>query len=164
MAVYEDWSTERAAQVITELKHLEGATMPIFHALQETFGFVPDPAVPMIADSLNLSRAEVYGVLTFYHDFRREPPGRHVVKLCAAEACQSVGGKALAAYAQEKLDVEMGETSADGRVTLEPIYCLGLCACAPAALVDGQLMGRLDRDAIDEIADCIASGKSMGDA
>lgn len=164
MAVYEDWSTERAAQVISENRHLEGATMPILHALQETFGFVPDPAVPMIAESLNLSRAEVYGVLTFYHDFRREAPGRHVVKLCAAEACQSVGGKALAQYAEEKLGVDMGSTSPDGRVTLEPIYCLGLCACAPSALVDGQLVGRLDRDAIDEIADCFANGKSFGDA
>ncbi|MEP9353841.1 formate dehydrogenase subunit gamma [Xanthobacter sp. KR7-65] len=164
MAVYEDWSTERAAQVIADLKHLEGATMPIFHALQETFGFVPDPAVPMIAESLNLSRAEVYGVLTFYHDFRREPPGRHVVKLCAAEACQSMGGRDIEAYAKEKFGVEMGETSPDGRVTLEPIFCLGLCACSPSALVDGLLIGRLDKDAIDEIADCFANGKSFGDA
>lgn len=152
MAAYEDWTTERAAQVIAEHRHLEGATMPILHALQETFGFVPDPAIPMIAESLNLSRAEVYGVVTFYHDFRRKPPGRHVVKLCAAEACQSMGGAALAAYAQEKLGVDMGETSADGRVTLEPIYCLGLCACAPSALVNSHLMGRLDTAAIDEIA------------
>ncbi|MFG1480324.1 formate dehydrogenase subunit gamma [Xanthobacter sp. V4C-4] len=164
MAVYEDWSTERAAQVIAELRHLEGATMPILHALQETFGFVPDPAVPLIADSLNLSRAEVYGVLTFYHDFRREPPGRHVVKLCAAEACQSMGGKALAAYAEDRLGVAMGETSPDGRITLEPIYCLGLCACAPSALVDGQLVGRLDRDTIDDMADGFAHGKSFGEA
>lgn len=164
MAVYEDWSTERAAQVIGELRHLEGATMPILHALQETFGFVPDPAVPLIADSLNLSRAEVYGVLTFYHDFRREPPGRHVVKLCAAEACQSMGGKALADYAEDKLGVAMGETSTDGAITLEPIYCLGLCACAPSALVDGQLVGRLDPQAIDEMADAFAAGKSFGDA
>ncbi|QRG04916.1 formate dehydrogenase subunit gamma [Xanthobacter dioxanivorans] len=164
MAVFEDWSTERAAQVIAEHRHLEGATMPILHALQETFGFVPDPAVPMIAETLNLSRAEVYGVLTFYHDFRREPPGRLVVKLCAAEACQAMGGKALAAYAEEKLGVDMGETSTDGRVTLEPIYCLGLCACAPSALVDGRLVGRLDREVIDDIAHCVANGTSFGDA
>lgn len=164
MAVYEDWSTERAAQVIADHRHLEGATMPILHALQETFGFVPDPAVPLIAESLNLSRAEVYGVLTFYHDFRREPPGRHVVKLCAAEACQSMGGKALADYAEDKLGVAMGETSADGAITLEPIYCLGLCACAPSALVDGQLVARLDPSAIDEMADAFAAGKSFGDA
>lgn len=163
MAVYEDWSTERAAQVIAEHKHLDGATMPILHAMQETFGFVPDPVVPMIAETLNLSRAEVYGVLTFYHDFRREPPGRTVVKLCAAEACQSMGSTFLSAYAEEKLGVAMGETSADGRVTLEPIYCLGLCACAPSALVDGQLVGRLDRATVDKIAECVAAGKHFGE-
>lgn len=163
MAVYEDWSTERAAQVIAEHKHLDGATMPILHAMQETFGFVPDPVVPMIAETLNLSRAEVYGVLTFYHDFRREPPGRTVVKLCAAEACQAMGSSALTAYAEEKLGVAMGETSADGRVTLEPIYCLGLCACAPSALVDGQLVGRLDRETVDEISVCVSAGKHFGE-
>lgn len=152
MAVYEPWSTERAAQVIAAHEHMAGATMPILHAIQETFGFVPDPVVPMIAERLNLSRAEVYGVVTFYHDFRREPPGRHVIKLCAAEACQAVGAKALAEYAEEKLGCGMGETSADGRVTLEPIYCLGLCACAPSGLVNGRLVGRLDTAAIDEIA------------
>lgn len=164
MAVYEDWSTERAAQVIAEHRHLEGAAMPILHALQETFGFVPDPAVPMIAESLNLSRAEVYGVLTFYHDFRRTAPGHHVVKMCVAEACQSMGGKALADYAEDRFGVGMGETSPDRKITLEPIYCLGLCACSPSALVDGQLVGRLDAAAIDEMADCFAAGKDFGDA
>lgn len=149
---YEPWSAERAAQIIADHQHMAGATMPILHAIQEAFGFVPEPVVPMIAQTLNLSRAEVHGVVTFYHDFRRELPGRHIIKLCAAEACQSVGGAALAAYAEEKLGLEMGETSPDGRVTLEPIYCLGLCACAPAGLVDGRLVGRLDTDAIDEIA------------
>jgi len=159
MAVHEPWSTERAAQVIQQHKHLDGAAMPILHALQETFGFVPEPAVPMIAETLNLSRAEVWGTLTFYHDFRREPAGHHVVKLCAAEACQSMGGRALAEHAEDKLGVAMGETSADGKVTLEPIYCLGLCACAPSALVDG-----LDEAAIDEMAACFAAGKTFGDA
>lgn len=164
MAVYEDWSTERAAQVIAEHRHLEGATMPILHALQETFGFVPDPAVPMIAASLNLSRAEVFGVLTFYHDFRREAPGRHIVKMCAAEACQSMGSRALTAYAEEKFGTTMGETGHDGMVTMEPVFCLGLCACSPSALVDGRLVGRLDREAIDEMAEAFAAGKSFGEA
>jgi len=151
MVGFEPWSEERASHIIATHRSMAGAAMPILHAIQETFGFVPDPVVPMIAESLNLSRAEVYGVVTFYHDFRREPPGRHVVKLCAAEACQAMGSTALTAYAAERLGVEMGETSPDGRITLEPIYCLGLCACAPAALVDGRLVGRLDRDAIDDI-------------
>ncbi|TCT08206.1 formate dehydrogenase subunit gamma [Aquabacter spiritensis] len=149
---YEPWSADRAAQIIASHRDMAGATMPILHAIQEAFGFVPEPVVPMIAESLNLSRAEVHGVVTFYHDFRREPPGRHVIKLCAAEACQAMGATALAAYAEQKLGIEMGETSPDGRVTLEPIYCLGLCACAPSGLVDGRLVGRLDRTAIDELA------------
>ncbi len=151
VAGYEPWSAERASQIITTHREMAGATMPILHAIQEAFGFVPDPVVPMIAESLNLSRAEVYGVVTFYHDFRREPPGRHVIKLCAAEACQAMGSTELAAYAEERLGIEMGETSPDGRVTLEPIYCLGLCACAPSAMIDGRLVGRLDRETIDEL-------------
>ncbi len=151
MAGYEPWSANRASEIIASHRHLDGATMPILHAVQETFGFVPDPVVPMIAESLNLSRAEVYGVVTFYHDFRREPPGRHVIKLCAAEACQSMGSDQLTAYAEERLGVSMGETSPDGRVTLEPIYCLGLCACAPAGMIDGRLVGRLDESCIDEL-------------
>ncbi len=151
MAGYEPWSANRASEIIASHRHLDGATMPILHAVQETFGFVPDPVVPMIAESLNLSRAEVYGVVTFYHDFRREPPGRHVIKLCAAEACQSMGSDKLTAYAEERLGVSMGETSPDGRVTLEPIYCLGLCACAPAGMIDGRLVGRLDESCIDEL-------------
>ncbi|WP_332118843.1 formate dehydrogenase subunit gamma [Azorhizobium caulinodans] len=151
MAGYEPWSASRAAEIIAEHRQMDGATMPILHAVQETFGFVPDPVVPMIAESLNLSRAEVYGVVTFYHDFRREPPGRHVIKLCAAEACQSMGSEKLARYAEERLGIEMGETSPDGKVTLEPIYCLGLCACAPSAMIDGRLVGRLDEATIDEL-------------
>ncbi|WP_029006187.1 formate dehydrogenase subunit gamma [Azorhizobium doebereinerae] len=151
MAGYEPWSANRASEIIASHRHLDGATMPILHAVQETFGFVPDPVVPMIAESLNLSRAEVYGVVTFYHDFRREPPGRHVIKLCAAEACQSMGSDKLVRYAEERLGMEMGETSPDGRVTLEPIYCLGLCACAPSAMIDGRLVGRLDEATIDAL-------------
>ncbi len=151
MAGFEPWSANRASEIIASHRHLDGATMPILHAVQEAFGFVPDPVVPMIAESLNLSRAEVYGVVTFYHDFRREPPGRHVIKLCSAEACQAMGSHALTAYAEERLSVAMGETSPDGRVTLEPIYCLGLCACAPAGMIDGRLVGRLDQSCIDEL-------------
>ncbi|GGF67157.1 NADH-quinone oxidoreductase subunit E [Azorhizobium oxalatiphilum] len=151
MAGYEPWSEIRAQEIITAHRHMDGATMPILHAVQEAFGFVPDLVVPLIAENLNLSRAEVHGVVTFYHDFRREPAGRHVIKLCAAEACQSMGADKLTRYAEERLGIEMGETSADGRVTLEPIYCLGLCACAPSAMIDGRLVGRLDEETIDEL-------------
>jgi formate dehydrogenase subunit gamma len=108
-------------------------------------------AIPMIASALHLSRAEVHGVFTFYHDFRHHPAGRHVLKLCRAEACQAAGGDALAARAEAKLGISLGNTTADARVTLEPIYCLGLCATAPSAMLDGRVVGRLDNAAIDAL-------------
>jgi formate dehydrogenase subunit gamma len=148
---YEPWSAERAAQIIAERKEIEGATLVILHALQEAFGHVPEPAIPMVAEALSLSRAEVHGVFTFYHDFRKEPAGRHVLKLCRAEACQAAGGDALAAHAEAKLGIALGYTTADARVTLEPIYCLGLCATAPSAMLDGRVVGRLDEKRLDAL-------------
>jgi formate dehydrogenase subunit gamma len=149
--VYETWNAARGAEIIAEHAHLEGATLVILHALQDCFGYVPESAIPMIASTLNLSRAEVHGVFTFYHDFRRAPAGRHVLKLCRAEACQAAGGDALAARVEAKLGVAIGNTTADDRVTLEPIYCLGLCATAPSAMLDGRLVGRLDEARIDAL-------------
>ena len=125
--------------------------LPILHDLQEAFGCIPEAAVRMVAEALNLTRAEVYGIVTFYHDFRREPAGRHVVKLCRAEACQSMGGDALAARVQERLGIGWGETTRDGAATLEPIFCLGLCACSPTAMIDGRVVGRLDEAAVDAL-------------
>ena len=148
---YEPWNAARGAEIIAEHTHLEGATLVILHALQEAFGYVPEPAIPMIATALNLSRAEVHGVFTFYHDFRHKPAGKHVLKLCRAEACQAAGGDALAARVEAKLGVRIGNTTADERVTLEPIYCLGLCATAPSAMLDGRLIGRLDEARIDAL-------------
>jgi formate dehydrogenase subunit gamma len=150
-APYEPWDETRGAEIIAEHARLEGATLVILHALQEAFGYVPEPAIPMVAAALNLSRAEVYGVFTFYHDFRKQPAGHHVLKLCRAEACQAAGGDALAARAQAKLGIAIGHTTADERVTLEPIYCLGLCATAPSAMLDGRVVGRLDEARIDAL-------------
>jgi formate dehydrogenase subunit gamma len=150
-SVYQPWNATRGAEIIAQHTHLEGATLVILHALQEAFGYVPEPAIPMIASVLNLSRAEVHGVFTFYHDFRREPAGKHVLKLCRAEACQAAGGDALAARAEAKLGIAIGNTTADERVTLEPIYCLGLCATAPSAMLDGRVVGRLDEARIDAL-------------
>ncbi len=147
----EPWNEQRGAEIIAEHRHLEGATLPILHALQEAFGHVPEPAIPMIATALSLSRAEVHGVFTFYHDFRHHPAGKHVLKLCRAEACQAAGGDALAARAEAKLGISLGNTTADERVTLEPIYCLGLCATAPSAMLDGRVVGRLDEARIDAL-------------
>jgi formate dehydrogenase subunit gamma len=149
--VYEPWDSARGAEIIAEHSHLEGATLVILHALQEAFGYVPEPAIPMIAEALNLSRAEVHGVFTFYHDFRHEPAGKRVLKLCRAEACQAAGGDALAARAEARLGIALGNTTADNHVTLEPIYCLGLCATAPSAMLDGRLVGRLDEARIDAL-------------
>jgi formate dehydrogenase subunit gamma len=148
---YEPWDEARGAEIIAELSSPEGATLVILHALQDAFGYVPEPAIPMIAQALNLSRAEVYGVFTFYHDFRKAPAGRHVLKLCRAEACQAAGGDALAASAEKKLGIALGNTTADERVTLEPIYCLGLCATAPSAMLDGRVVGRLDEARLDAL-------------
>jgi formate dehydrogenase subunit gamma len=114
----EPWNEGRGAEIIAQYNKIEGATLPILRALQEAFGYVPEPAIPMVASPLNLSRAEVYGVFTFYHDFRKEPAGRHVLKLCRAEACQAAGGDALARRAAAKLGVCLGNTAADERVTL----------------------------------------------
>lgn len=147
----EPWNAERAAAIISAHLAQEGSTLPILHALQEAFGHVPEAAVAMVAEALNLSRAEVHGVVTFYHDFRREAPGRHVLKLCLAEACQAAGGNALAARAQAELGVAIGNTNADRSVTFEPVYCLGLCATAPAAMLDGRVVGRLDAKRLDAL-------------
>jgi formate dehydrogenase subunit gamma len=151
MSVYEAWSTERTAEIIAQHVDQVGALLPILHALQAAFGCIPEPAVPMVADALNLSRAEVHGVVTFYHDFRRDPPGRHVLKLCRAEACQAAGCGALAQRAQIKLGIAFGDTTSDERVTLEPTYCLGLCAVAPSAMFDDRMIGRLDTKLLDAL-------------
>jgi formate dehydrogenase subunit gamma len=148
---HEPWDTARGADIIAEHAQTEGATLVILHALQEAFGYIPEPAIPMVATALNLSRAEVYGVFTFYHDFRDKPAGRHVLKLFRAEACQAAGGDALTARAEARLGIALGHTTADERVTLEPIYCLGLCATAPSAMLDGRLIGRLDEARLDAL-------------
>jgi formate dehydrogenase subunit gamma len=144
MAPNKAWNADRALEIIEEIKGAEGPLLPILHELQEEFGYVPEPALPMIAQALNLSRAEVHGVATFYHDFRREPAGKHVLKVCGAEACQSMGGDHIAACAEKSLGIKVGGTSPDGQVTLEHVYCLGLCAVAPAAMFDGRVVGRVD--------------------
>jgi len=147
------WSDDRAEAIIAAHRGAEGAALPILHALQHEFGFVPEEALPLVATALNLSRAEVHGIVTFYHDFRRAPPGRHVLRLCRAEACQAMGADALAAEARARLEVDWGATSGDGRVTLEPVFCLGLCACAPAAMLDGKVIGGLDRARLGALID-----------
>lgn len=134
---------DRARQIAEAHSGREGPLLPILHEVQEQFGHVPSAAIPVIADVLNLGKAEVYGVVTFYHDFRDKPAGRRVLKLCRAEACQAVGGNVTADRIKELLGLDWHETTPDGAVTLEPVYCLGLCACGPAALLDDKVVGRV---------------------
>jgi formate dehydrogenase subunit gamma len=145
------WDKELALLRIRERLNGEGPLLPILHALQDEFGYIDEAAEPLIAEALNVTRAEVHGVITFYHDFRRKPAGRHVLKLCRAEACQSAGGDALALRAEARLGMPLGSTAADGSITLEPVYCLGLCSVAPSAMLDGRVVGRLDEGRLDAL-------------
>ena len=138
---------------IAEKRALPGALLPVLHAIQDALGFVPPDAVPRIASALNLSQADVHGVISFYHDFRSAPPGRHVLKLCRAEACQSMGSEALEARLKRRLGIEWGGTTPDGALTIEPVYCLGNCALSPALMLDGKLRGRITSEALDGIVD-----------
>jgi formate dehydrogenase subunit gamma len=156
VADYEPWSEARGAEIIAAHVALDGAAMPMLHALQAAFGCIPPGAVPMMAEALNLTRAEVHGIVSFYHDFRAHPPGRHVLKLCRAEACQSLGADALASHVRDRLEVDWHGTTHDGAVTLEPVFCLGLCAIGPSALLDGRPLGRLDRARIESELDGVA--------
>ncbi len=141
MAVFDE---ARAQEIIAEHIGLEGPLLPILHAFNEEFGYVDDAAVPLIAQALNITRAEVHGVLTFYHDFRRVPAGRHMLKICRAEACQSRGSEDVARRCLSELGVDWHQTTRDGELTVEPVYCLGLCASGPAALLDDEPLGQLD--------------------
>jgi formate dehydrogenase subunit gamma len=128
-----------------------GALLPVLHAIQDAIGWIPPESHGRLAEALSLSKADVYGVVTFYHDFRSSPPGRHLLKLCRAEACQAMGAEALSTRVKAKLGIEFGLTSADGAVTLQPVYCLGNCACSPALMIDGNLVGRVTPERLDQI-------------
>jgi len=145
------WDEARAAQIIRAHAGLEGALLPVFHALQAEFGCISDEAAALAAEILNISRAEAHGVLTFYHDFRRSPPGRHVLKLCRAEACQARGARTVEARVTGELGVGFGETTSDAAVTLLPAYCLGLCASGPAALLDERPVARLEGERLERL-------------
>ncbi|MFI0473442.1 formate dehydrogenase subunit gamma [Halomonas sp. HMF6819] len=148
-----EWSSASIQTEIDALKHKPGALLPILHALQDRFGFIPTDAIPLIAASLQQTRAEIHGVISFYHHFRTTPPGRHVVRICRAEACQSVGARALEAHAKARLGVDYHQTTPDREITLEAVYCLGNCACGPSIRVDDQVRGRVTEEAFDELLD-----------
>ena len=143
--------TETVQTIIAELKDKQGALLPILHGVQDALGYIPSDSVPAIAAALNLSRAEVHGVISFYHYFRDTPPGKHTVHLCRAESCQSMGSNALEAHVKTKLGIDYHETTADGQFSLEPVYCLGNCACSPAMQIGEEIYGRVSADAFDDI-------------
>ncbi|MFZ0173669.1 MAG: formate dehydrogenase subunit gamma [Acidimicrobiales bacterium] len=145
------WSEERALALVERHREERGPLMPILRELQEVFGHIDPRAVDVVAEALNLSKAEVYGVITFYKDFRSEPPGASLIQVCRAEACQSMGAERLARHAREHLGVEFGGTTPDGAITLEQVFCLGNCALSPAVMVDGRLKGRVDEARFDEL-------------
>ena len=139
-------------RVVRRLAAVPGALLPVLHAVQDELGYIPAAGVPLIADGLNLSRAEIHGVISFYHYFRDTPPGRHTVHLCRAEACQSMHARALEAHAKSRLGIEFHETTADRTFTLEPVYCLGNCALSPAMMIDGEIYGRVTPERFDTVA------------
>ena len=142
----------RLREIIDAHRALEGPLLPILHAVQHEWGHIPEPAIPAIAEALNLGRAEVHGVVSFYHDFRATPAGRTVIKVCAAEACQAQGGRDLATATLKAFNLPTYGTTPDGKVTVEPVYCLGLCACGPAAMVGDRLLGRATAEMLKEAA------------
>jgi formate dehydrogenase subunit gamma len=148
---------EQVVAIVARHRHRRAPLIEILLEVQHALGFVPEAAVPLIATGLNLSRADVHGVVTFYHHFRAAPPGRRVVKLCRAEACQAMNGRALEAHAKRRLDIGFGETTPDGAVTLEAVDCLGLCACSPAAMIDEEVHGRVTPERLDELLSAAGS-------
>ena len=149
---HEPWSEARARALLAPFEKVPGGLLPALHAVLDAFGHVPEVAIAVVADVMNLSRAEVHGVIGFYDWFRTEPAGRRVVRVCRAEACQSMGAEALLVHAQHTLGVGMHATRADGAVSLEPVFCLGLCGCAPAVMVDDRVYGRVTPERLDAIA------------
>lgn len=142
-APHADWNAARAADIVADLKPLPGACLPVLHALQSEFGYIHDEAIPIVADALNLSKAEVVGVIEFYTDFRRTPPAPHQVRVCLAESCQSMGSAALLERVESVLNTELGGKSTDGEYEIQPVYCLGNCALSPALVLNGKLHGRM---------------------
>ena len=151
MPNHERWDVAQASAIVASRADEKGAMLPILHDLMERFGYVDEAIVPVIADVLNLSRAEVHGTISFYHDFRDHPPGRRTIKVCRAEACQSRGALAMHEALSAKLGIDWHGTTADGAITVEPVYCLGLCTCAPAVLIDDEPVGNVGIDALDAL-------------
>ena len=151
MPRYDPWDPLEAAKVVAARAHEKGSAIPIMHDLMERFGYVDRAIIPVLAEALNLSRAEIHGTLTFYHDFRDHPPGRTTLKVCRAEACQSRGAVGMHDALRRKLGIDWHGTTSDGAITIEPVFCIGLCACAPAVLVDEEPVGNVRIETLDAL-------------
>ena len=151
------YSHEIATELINKFEARPEMLVQILHLFVDRFGYIGDDAIRQLASELNLSRAEVHGVVSFYHDFRTEPAGNRVIKICQAESCQAMGSQALTAHAEQSLGISLNETSRDGAITLEPVYCLGNCACSPAVMVGDRVYGRVDTQVLDAIIAADAS-------
>ena len=138
-------------QLIEQYKTLPGGLLPLLHAIKHALGYIPESTVGSIAKGFNLSRAEVHGVISFYHDFNTQPVGHHRVQICRAEACQSMGSRQIESHAKQSLGIEYGETTSDGMVTLEPVYCLGNCACSPSIRINDDIYARVDKSRFDQL-------------
>jgi formate dehydrogenase subunit gamma len=147
-------------EIVDNLKHLPGALLPVLHAIQQQYGYIPDDSIAVIAQALNLSRAEVQGVISFYHDFKTAPTGDHTVHICRAEACQAMGARDLEKHAKNSLGVDYGETTEDGKITLEAAYCLGNCACSPSVRIDNRVYARVNGDRFDQLVTTLNGGSA----
>jgi formate dehydrogenase subunit gamma len=147
----QDLNRQAVQDAISRMKDQPGALLPILHGIQDSIGHIPEDAVPVIADALNLSRAEVHGVITFYHYFRQTPPGRHTVQICQAESCQAMGSAKLTEHAKQHLGIDFHETTGDQEFSLEPVFCLGNCACSPAVMIDDNVYGRVTPDRLEQL-------------
>ncbi|MBF6570093.1 MAG: formate dehydrogenase subunit gamma [Candidatus Binataceae bacterium] len=159
MAIDHHWNRDAVERIAIDLKDLPGALMPILRRVQDELGWVPPDSIPLIAGILNLSRAEVHGVVSFYHDFRHHPPGHFVIEICRAESCQAMGAGPLIEHIRQRLGIDFGQTTADGNFTLEPVYCLGNCACSPAIAIAGELMGRVNAGKFDRLLSNLKDGQ-----
>ena len=151
---------ERINEIVDELSHKRGPLLPILHAIKQEVGYVPAEAIAIIAKKLNLSRAEVHGVISFYHDFKDHAEGENVVQICRAEACQAMGSRTLEAHAKKSLGLDYGETTEDGAITLEPVYCLGNCACSPSISINQKVYARVSTERFDELIADLSKGAS----
>ena len=154
-----EWKHADALKIIDSLKGQPGALLPILHGLQDAMGYIAPDAVLAISDALNLSRAEVHGVISFYHYFRQTPPGKHTIQICQAESCQAMGSAKLTEHAKDQLGIDFHQTTADEEFSLEPVYCLGNCACSPSVMIDEEIHGRVSAERLEQLLDMVRKGQ-----